>query len=179
MPPGYANHWCSHRKQGPALVQGGLLPCPMVERPLRIFAGSLPMSLLRAREDVVVQFRPLLRRHGVNEQQWRVLRVLAEVPEITAKQLAREAAILAPSLSRMLSAMEARGLVRRRAGTHDQRHSLISMDSPGRELFERMAQDFEAVYARMAADFGRERLDRLHGELDALRQALSRPAAKT
>jgi hypothetical protein len=36
---------------------------------------ALPIALLRAREAVMVRFRPILRYHGVTEQQWRVMRV--------------------------------------------------------------------------------------------------------
>jgi homoprotocatechuate degradation regulator HpaR len=132
------------------------------------------MSLLRAREIVVLQFRPLLRSHSLNETQWRVLRVLAELPEVTATQLAREAAILSPSLSRMLPALETRGLIRRKTGTTDQRRCVITMEPAGRRLFERVAADFETIYAQMARDFGQERLDRLHAELEQLRQTLSK-----
>jgi homoprotocatechuate degradation regulator HpaR len=133
------------------------------------------MSLLRARESVVLQFRPTLRRHDLNEPQWRVLRVLAETADVTATRLAREAAILAPSLSRMLPALETRGLIRRKTGTSDLRHCVITMEPAGRRLFEQVAADFETIYAQMARDFGPERLDRLHAELEQLRQTLSRP----
>lgn len=145
----------------------------MPERPNRIFGRSLPMSLLRARETVVQRFRPMLRRHGLNDQQWRVLRVLAERTEVTATDLAAEAAVLSPSLSRILPVLEARGLLRRKTGTTDQRHSLITLEPSGRDLFEQVAMDFELIYAQMARDFGQERLARLHAELEALRQALS------
>ncbi len=145
----------------------------MPERPNRIFGRSLPMSLLRARETVVQRFRPMLRRHGLNDQQWRVLRVLAERTEVTATDLAAEAAVLSPSLSRILPVLEARGLLRRKTGTTDQRHSLITLEPSGRDLFEQVAMDFELIYGQMARDFGQERLARLHAELEALRQALS------
>ena len=145
----------------------------MPERPNRIFGRSLPMSLLRARETVVQRFRPMLRRHGLNDQQWRVLRVLAERTEVTATDLAAEAAVLSPSLSRILPVLEARGLLRRKTGTTDQRHSLIALAPAGRALFEQVAEDFELIYAQMAQDFGPARLTRLHAELEALRQALS------
>jgi len=139
-----------------------------------VFDQLLPMSLLRAREIVVQQFRPLLRRHALNDQQWRVLRVLAELPDITTTTLARESAVLSPSLSRMLPAMEARGLIRRKAGTTDQRHSMVSLEPAGRRLFHQVAAEVEAIYAQMARDFGQERLDRLHAELEALRRGLAK-----
>jgi hypothetical protein len=43
----------------------------------RSFARSLPMALLKAREAVMVRFRPSLRAHGLTEQQWRVLRIMS------------------------------------------------------------------------------------------------------
>jgi homoprotocatechuate degradation regulator HpaR len=131
------------------------------------------MSLLRAREVVVLQFRPILRRFELNDQQWRVLRVLAEVKEITASQLALHSAVLSPSLSRMLPSMESRELIRRSSGKTDQRHCVIRMEPPGRALFERVTADFEFIYVYMAKSFGAERLNSLHKELEALRKALS------
>ena len=56
--------------------------------PMRDFSRSLPMSLLRAREAVMRQFRPALRQHGLTEQQWRILRALAAVETIEATELA-------------------------------------------------------------------------------------------
>jgi homoprotocatechuate degradation regulator HpaR len=145
-----------------------------------VFDQLLPMSLLRAREIVVQQFRPLLRRHALNDQQWRVLRVLAEMPDVTTTRLAQEAAVLSPSLSRMLPAMESRGLLRRKPSPTDQRHSLVALEPAGRQLFEQVAVEVAAIYAQMARDFGTERLDRLHAELEALRLALcGRPRNKT
>ncbi|NAW23594.1 homoprotocatechuate degradation operon regulator HpaR, partial [Salmonella sp. gx-f9] len=33
---------------------------------------NLPHLLLRARETLMARFRPILREHGITEQQWRV-----------------------------------------------------------------------------------------------------------
>jgi len=70
--------------------------------PMREFSRSLPMSLLRAREAVMRQFRPSLRRHDLTEQQWRILRALASIDAIEVTELARVAFLLGPSLSRIL-----------------------------------------------------------------------------
>ena len=77
----------------------------------RATKASLPMSLLRAREAVMSHFRPMLDRHGVNEQQWRVIRVLAEAGQMDASEVAERANILAPSLTRMIKALSERGLI--------------------------------------------------------------------
>src|SRR3954467_14591331 len=70
--------------------------------PMRDFSRSLPMSLLRAREAVMRQFRPSLREHGLTEQQWRILRALAAIDSIEVTELARTAFVLGPSLSHIL-----------------------------------------------------------------------------
>ena len=67
---------------------------------------SLPIAMLRAREAIMLSFRPLLAKHGFTEQQWRVLRVLGEKGTSDAGQVAFEACILAPSLSRIIGKLE-------------------------------------------------------------------------
>ena len=73
------------------------LGAPRARRALPDFAHSLPMLLLKARESVMDRFRPVLRRFDLTEQQWRVIRALAEVDERDASELAAESYILAPS----------------------------------------------------------------------------------
>src|SRR3954451_12605454 len=99
--------------------------------PMREFSRSLPMSLLRAREAVMRQFRPSLRDHGLTEQQWRILRALASVKTIEVKELAQLAFLLGPSLSRILRDLETRSLIQRRVRKADQRRSLVSISKEG------------------------------------------------
>ena len=68
------------------------------------------MSLLRAREMVMTHFRPMLARHRVTEQQWRVIRVLHEQSPLGATEVAERASILGPSLTRIIKALESRKL---------------------------------------------------------------------
>jgi homoprotocatechuate degradation regulator HpaR len=74
--------------------------------PLRDFQHSLPMELLKAREAAMSRFRPMLRRHGLTEQQWRVVRALAAYQKIDASELAKKSFLLAPSLTRILQFLE-------------------------------------------------------------------------
>src|SRR3954467_12736522 len=92
--------------------------------PMREFSRSLPMSLLRAREAVMRQFRPSLRDHGLTEQQWRILRALASVETIEVTELARVAFLLGPSLSRILRDLETRQLIERRTAEADLRRGV-------------------------------------------------------
>ena len=73
---------------------------------MRDFKHSLPMELLKAREAAMARFRPMLRNHGLTEQQWRVIRALSEYGKIDASELARRSFLLAPSLTRILRFLE-------------------------------------------------------------------------
>ncbi|MDX2205025.1 MAG: homoprotocatechuate degradation operon regulator HpaR [Hyphomicrobiaceae bacterium] len=112
-------------------------------RPLR---KSLPLRLLQAREAVMERFRPHLNAHDLTEQQWRVLRALAEVGESEVGALAGAICLLGPSLSRILPELEQRGLVARRRADGDRRTSLVSLTREGRVQFEAMAKRSEAIY---------------------------------
>ena len=72
---------------------------------------SLTIALLRARETVMSHFRPILAAHDVTEQQWRVLRVLAESGTLDVTELADKASLLAPSLTWIIKTLDERGLI--------------------------------------------------------------------
>ncbi|MDA5180708.1 homoprotocatechuate degradation operon regulator HpaR, partial [Klebsiella pneumoniae] len=43
---------------------------------------SLTIALLQAREAAMAYFRPIVKRHNLTEQQWRIVRILAERPSM-------------------------------------------------------------------------------------------------
>ncbi len=135
---------------------------PPAEATMRAFEHSLPMALLRAREAAMARFRPMLRSHGLTEQQWRVIRVLADHDDIDASELARRSFLLAPSLTRILQHLEAERLVRRRGDSRDQRRSVFALTANGRRRFNAVAPDSEALYLQIEQEFGGERLERLY-----------------
>ncbi len=140
--------------------------------PMREFSRSLPMSLLRAREAVMRQFRPSLRNHGLTEQQWRILRALAAVETIEVTELARMAFLLGPSLSRILRDLEGRQLVERKTDVADQRRAVVSISGKGLKLIEAVAPTSEAIYAEITRRFGARRLSELQEMLGVLEQSL-------
>ncbi|MBK6466911.1 MAG: homoprotocatechuate degradation operon regulator HpaR [Rhodobacter sp.] len=130
--------------------------------------SALPMALLRAREAVMARFRPILDAHGINEQQWRVIRVLAEHDSLDATDLAARANILAPSLTRMIRAMDQRGLIRRGSDAGDGRRVILSITEDGQRLIDAVTPHASAAYARIDAAFGPERTAALIALLDDL-----------
>jgi homoprotocatechuate degradation regulator HpaR len=140
--------------------------------PMRDFSRSLPMSLLRAREAVMRQFRPALREHGLTEQQWRILRALAGIESIEVTELARVAFLLGPSLSRILRDLEARGLVERRTAEADQRRNMVSISPKGVKLMASVAPTSEAIYAAITRRYGARKLMELQEMLGELERSL-------
>jgi homoprotocatechuate degradation regulator HpaR len=141
--------------------------------PMREFSRSLPMSLLRAREAVMRQFRPSLRNHGLTEQQWRILRALAAIDAIEVTELARVAFLLGPSLSRILRDLEARHLIERKAAKSDLRRAVVSIAPKGLKLIEAVAPSSEAIYAAITKRYGARKLAELQDMLGALERSLS------
>ena len=141
--------------------------------PMREFSRSLPMSLLRAREAVMRRFRPSLRRHGLTEQQWRILRALAAIETIEVTELARVAFLLGPSLSRILRDLEARRLIARKTAKADLRRGVVSISEKGLKLMEVIAPSSEEIYAAITRRYGARKLAELQDMLGALERSLA------
>ena len=129
---------------------------------------NLPRLLLQARESVMAHTRPGLREHGLSDQQWRVLRVLGEHGVVETGRVAREAFILGPSLTGVLSRMERDGLIRRARDTVDQRRTVVETTAKGRKSIERLSRSIEAHYAFMEESLGKQKLAQLYTLLDAV-----------
>jgi homoprotocatechuate degradation regulator HpaR len=129
---------------------------------------NLPRLLLQARETVLLHFRPDLREQGLTDQQWRVLRVLAEHPRCDASTLAQEAYLLGPSLSGVLSRMERDGLILRGLDAQDARRQWIEASKAGKQLVRKLAASIESHYSRVEQHLGREQLGQLYNLLDAV-----------
>jgi len=140
---------------------------------LRDFEHSLPMELLKAREAAMARFRPMLREHGLTEQQWRVIRALADFDKIDASELAKRSFLLAPSLTRILQHLESEKLLKRSADSNDQRRSVLTLTASGRKLFSQVAPDSASLYDDIERSFGGERLDLLYELLEEFHQTLN------
>lgn len=126
---------------------------------LRHTDRSLPIALLRARESFMRPLRPIIAQCGCSEQQWRVLRELAESGPCDATTLAARSCLLTPSMTRIIRSLEERGLVVRRSDTSDNRRLKLEISAAGRELLDQASPDIEVIYARFEAAYGRNNLE--------------------
>jgi homoprotocatechuate degradation regulator HpaR len=143
---------------------------PDADIPLRRTDRSLPIALLRARETVMGPIREMLASSGVNEQKWRVLRVLQEQGPMELTQLAHQACLLLPSLTRMIRPMEQDGLILRAVPERDRRRVVVAITEDGLALIRAHAPDSAEVFARIEQEFGRDRLEALLDLLEALQR---------
>ena len=129
---------------------------------------NLPRLLLQAREAVMAHTRPALREHALSDQQWRVLRVLGEHGTVETGRVAREAFILGPSLTGVLSRMERDGLIGRERDPADQRRTVVKATGKGKLLVRNLSVTIEAHHQQMEAVLGKQKLAQLYVLLDAL-----------
>lgn len=129
---------------------------------------NLPRLLLQARESVMAHTRPGLRGVGLSDQQWRVLRVLGEHGTVETGRVAREAFILGPSLTGVLSRMERDGLVQRERDPTDQRRTVVQATPKGLKLVDRLSHTIEAHYQWLEKSLGKQKLAQLYELLDEL-----------
>ena len=102
---------------------------------------SLAMQLLKARELTMSYFRPLLRNYNVTEQQWRVIRVLAQAPQLDLGTLANKTCLLGPSLTRIIQTLVQAGLITRNSDKQDpQTHILNKNEVQVLPSFEKILQ---------------------------------------
>jgi homoprotocatechuate degradation regulator HpaR len=122
---------------------------------------SLPMALLRARETVMERFRPMLSRHDVTEQQWRVIRVVAEAGTLDASEVANRASILAPSLTRIIRSLENRKFVRRSKDAKDGRRVMLEITPSGLSFIESAIPESISIHEVIEARIGQKKLNEL------------------
>ncbi len=122
-----------------------------IPRPVKL---SMPIALSRAREAVMVHFRPLLAQRGYTEQQWRVLRVLNEQGPLDATSLAHHAALLLPSLTRILKVLEEKNAISREIDPFDSRRTTISLEHSLKSYIDSEMEKTEAVYQDIIRQFG-------------------------
>ena len=122
---------------------------------------SLTIALLRAREALLLSFRPMLAKHNFTEQQWRVLRVLCEKGPCDAGKLAHEACILSPSLSRIINTLIQNDYIEKKSDINDRRKIILRISKTGISMLEYIKPEYLAVLKSIQKKYGEEKLSQL------------------
>jgi homoprotocatechuate degradation regulator HpaR len=131
-------------------------------------ARSLPIALLRAREGVMQPIRDMLADTGITEQQWRVLRVLAEQGRMDSKTLADRASLLFPSLTRIAQTLREKGLITQTRDEIDRRRQFIEITASGQALIDTHVAQAARIVEGFKATLGPENYERLLDLLEML-----------
>ena len=134
--------------------------------PIRGFNQSLPMMLLKAREAAMSRFRPMLRKHNLTEQRWRVIRVIYEHNQIDAGELAEKSFLLSPSLTRILRYLESEKIILRSGDIKDQRRSVFRLTDKGKEIINKVAPETESIYSDIERIFGSKEFSKIFNLLE-------------
>ena len=132
-------------------------------------ARSLPIALIRAREGVMSPIRDMLSTTGITEQQWRVLRVLAEFGRMDAKTLADRSSLLFPSLTRIAATLRDKELITQTRDDKDRRRQFIEITAKGQRIIDEHsphAAQIVAGFKEVLGESDYERLLDLLGRLD-------------
>ena len=119
---------------------------------------SLTIALLRARESLMLSFRPMLAKHNFTEQQWRVLRVLGEKGPCDAGQLAENACILSPSLSRIINNLILNKYIEKKLDSNDKRKIILKISDQGIQMLEQIKPEYLAILKSIQKKYGEEKL---------------------
>ena len=134
------------------------------------------MALLKAREAVMVRFRPSLRAHGLTEQQWRVLRIMWVADKrLRPMELSQLTFISMPSLSRLLKTLEGRELIKRGSHVGDLRGSEFGLTPAGHAIVAEIAPHSEETYAEIERLVGSKEIEQLYYVLEHVVQRLGLP----
>ncbi|MGD9885990.1 MAG: MarR family winged helix-turn-helix transcriptional regulator [Reyranella sp.] len=136
----------------------------------------LPYLLNRAGARIATAFGEEVRPLGATLQMWRVLAALRERDGRRMGDLSATTSIEVSTLTRLVDAMEAKGVVARRRAADDARAIVLFVTPAGRRLTQRIvpiAERYEQVALAGFSDAEAERLKaalrRLYANMDGLR----------
>lgn len=116
------------------------------------------------------QLRPL----GYGTARMEALSTIARSPEPSAQiAIAKRIGIEGPTLTRMLDALEADGLVVRRADPNDRRTKLIELTPAGETALEEISTVMHAFRAQVLQSLSDQELDQVNVVTDKLMRLLS------
>ena len=108
--------------------------------------ASINIGLIQAREALMTQFRPILNQANITDQQWRIIRLLAENGTLDFQDLANKACILRPSLTGILTRLEKAGMAVRLKPSNDQRRVFLKLTQEGEKLYQSIGEKVDERY---------------------------------
>lgn len=142
-------------------------------RPFRSRSDEAIVALMRTAHLLRRRLDALVEKEEITHQQYNVLRILrgARGP-LPTMEIADRMIEPACGITRLISALETRGYVRREQWGGDRRQVLCQITAPGLRVLEKLDDPLEAFVQTIGAPLAPEEIDTLLGLLGRLREAL-------
>lgn len=131
---------------------------------------SLGFALGVASRRMSLVFSQRLKEFGLSPEQWSVLHVIAGHEGLIQKEIAERAAKDKPTVTRILDALEEKGLIARKTGEQDRRSFRLYATDKGKELALKTEPLERGVNAGLADHIGEEAY---YGLLTQLQEIIS------
>lgn len=131
---------------------------------------SLAIACARGRHAVVSRFSSMLNEVGLTEQQWRVLRIIADFAPLPLSEVSQRSCIHKVSMTRIIRALSERGLIFTEKDSADQRSQKADLTDAGRTFVEELRPKSEAIARDIVERFGPENAAQLLCLLNELAQ---------
>lgn len=133
----------------------------------------LPYLVHRVGSRLADGFGDRFAKAGVSLQEWRVIAVLYEYGPQAMGDIARRTSINASTMTRLIGAMEKRGLVKRERPVANQRSVFVRLLEDGRRTVEDIIPDVIAYEADLSACFSEAELGTLKSLLAKMFHSLT------
>lgn len=125
-------------------------------------------QLRRATRAITALYESALAPSGLKATQLPILVALGSAGDLSVSTLADALALDRTTLTRNLRVLEGRGVVRTGESDDDARVRMVSLTLEGSDLLASALLRWEEMQAAVEQQFGRERLEALYSELEAL-----------
>ena len=115
-----------------------------------------------------------LKSHDLNTMKWRILMLLADRSPSSVSELARRSVTKMPTLTRMLTRMEAEGLIVRTAPDGDRRFVDVTMTPKAVKTLREVKKIGQRVFERALGGCSANEIDIVTGVLKRMRENLER-----
>lgn len=123
---------------------------------LNPLGNHLSYALAAAHRTVTQLLTVRLKKHGIQIEAWRVMECLDAGIKLSMGELAKQALINPPALSKLVDRMVSDGLVHRQISTADQRQINLLLTNLGRRRMLQVRQDVEDEDRALTEQFGNE-----------------------
>lgn len=138
----------------------------------------LPLSLVRTREIIMRDIRPVLKQYDLTEQQWRFLRVVAEWQQADASLIAEKACLLSPSVTRIIRDLAKREYITSHADKNDKRRLSIALTAQGKQLMSEAVLEVNQKFDDLRQIVGDEKWAHLLATLNEFRDIINQAKAR-